>query len=61
MALREKSLDLLLCATSVFSVSLWLTKSQKVATETLSPQWLHREIKIQDIFRARSVEFDSRI
>jgi len=39
----------LLCATSVFSVSLWLMNSeQKHTTETQSTQRLHREISKND-------------
>ena len=40
----------LLCATSVFSVSLWLMNSkQKHTTETQRTQRLHREINMQKL------------
>src|SRR6185436_7258414 len=41
----------LLCATSVFSVSLWLVNSkQKHTTETQRTQRLHREINMYGLF-----------
>jgi hypothetical protein len=39
--------EILLCATSVFSVSLWWTNTcQKPTTETQRTQRLHRETQI---------------
>jgi len=50
--LDEKSLvGLLLCATSVFSVSLWLTEfAAKLTTETQRTQRLHREEHVGRLF-----------
>src|SRR6185369_11298069 len=59
--LCTKSLDtLILCATSVFSVSLWLMNSeQKHTTETQRTQRLHREEGLHDFLcKAISNQFD---
>ncbi len=50
----------LLCATSVFSVSLWLMNSeQKQTTETQRTQRLHREIQNKD-FLCKALEHGGR-